>query len=159
MYSKVESRGGSVRSGPDQRHIGKRLMVGVSVENDIGIGVEPVVPANLPHLGTIQVWLSEAEDDQGRNNASEFQREKPPDSLARLLWPFSEDGAVRPRRSKSLFQRLHFEIFFFGGRKKKVGGWYRFKRSHSIQCARRSTFARSNEHQRGKGGWKSNKME
>lgn len=57
-------------------------MIGISVEDHGWVGVEPVLPSNLPHVGAIEVWLSDAKDNEDGNQPHQFKRHQPPGRLA-----------------------------------------------------------------------------
>lgn len=72
-------------------------MVGIGKEDDIGVRVEAVVPANLPHGRSIQIWLGETKNSQDGYEADEFRQHQPADGQSRDSRPFSMEDVVSER--------------------------------------------------------------
>lgn len=86
--------GSNSRPGPDKSDMRLRGVVGVGEELDGRVGVESVVPANLPHVGAVEVRLGEAEDDEGGDGAGELERHEPPGASPGDARPFAENEVV-----------------------------------------------------------------
>lgn len=82
------------RPGPDKSDMRLRGVVGVGEELDGRVGVESVIPANLPHVGAVEVRLGEAEDDEGGDGAGELERHEPPGASPGDARPFAENEVV-----------------------------------------------------------------
>jgi hypothetical protein len=70
-------------------------VVRISIEHHVGIGVQLVVEANLPHGGAIEVRLSKAEDDEEWNETGELSQHQPACALASLGRPLAMYGPIR----------------------------------------------------------------
>lgn len=82
-------------------------MVGVGVENHVRIGVEMVIPADAPHVSTIQVGLGDAKDDEHWDQSHQFNHHQPSSALPGNSGPFAIEGAVglaRPLRAPFLLR-------------------------------------------------------
>lgn len=53
-------------------------MVGIGIENDGRIRVPFVLPANLPHVGTVKIGLGDAKDDEAWNQSSQLKEHQVP---------------------------------------------------------------------------------
>lgn len=69
-------------------------VVGIGKEDDIGVRVEAVVPANLPHGRSIQIRLGETKNSQDGHEADEFRQHQPADGQSRDSGPFSMEDVV-----------------------------------------------------------------
>lgn len=72
-------------------------MVGIGKEDDIGVRVEAVVPANLPHGRSIQIRLRETKNGQDGHEADELQQHQPADGQSRDSRPFSMEDVISER--------------------------------------------------------------
>lgn len=65
-------------------------MVRIGVENHVGVGVEAVVVANLPHQRAVGVGLGEAEQHQQGDNRGDFRDHGAVVDLPVAPWPAEE---------------------------------------------------------------------
>ena len=70
-------------------------MICVGVEDHVGVGVEAVVIANLPHLGPIQIWLGNAKNHQQGHKTRQFNTHQIRNGSSGRLRPFPVEDAVR----------------------------------------------------------------
>jgi hypothetical protein len=82
------------RPGPDESHFGEGLVICVGIQDPVGVRVEPIHVANLPHVRSVQIRLRNSKDDKDRDEADQLQAHEPPHGLTSLLWPFSMDDMV-----------------------------------------------------------------
>lgn len=80
---------------PNHWCLGNRSVVGIGVQNLVGIGVETVEPTILPQGCPVGIWCSDPEEGESRNNSSKLADEQPEDDLVNFptLWK-SHDGQI-----------------------------------------------------------------
>lgn len=102
-------------------------MVGIGVQNHVGIRIELVLEANLPHVGAVEIRLGDAKDDQTWNHSSELGKHQPPGPSSRDLGPFAMDWAIAAEPTLALVLgvvlglvatecwQLHYDLSVLGG--------------------------------------------
>lgn len=51
-------------------------------------------PTNLPHVGSVEIRLRDAKDDQSGHDSDQLNGHQPPNGLSRQARPFSENDFI-----------------------------------------------------------------